>query len=77
MRADFFLCISVLRVASGARVRLAGCKSGLHPLLFVLLTVLKRWSRCWSYSCCFVVYPTRRLLLVLPVVILFLCFSVL
>ena len=26
-----FLCISVLRVASGPRVKLAGCKSALNP----------------------------------------------
>ena len=31
MRTDFFLCISVLRVASGPRVKLAGCKSALNP----------------------------------------------
>ena len=30
MRTDF-LCISVLRVASGARVKLASCKSALNP----------------------------------------------
>ena len=30
MRTDF-LCISVLRVASGPRVKLASCKSALHP----------------------------------------------
>ena len=29
MRTDFFLCISVLREASGPRVKLAGCKSAL------------------------------------------------
>ena len=27
----FFFCISVLRVASGPRVKLAGCKSALNP----------------------------------------------
>ena len=27
-----FLCISVLRVASGPRVKLASCKSALNPL---------------------------------------------
>ena len=31
MRTDFFLCISVLRVASGPRVKLASCKSALNP----------------------------------------------
>ena len=30
MRTDV-LCISVLRVASGPRVKLAGCKSALNP----------------------------------------------
>ena len=50
MLANFFLCISVLRVASGPRVKLDGCKSALNPRWFILLTVLRRWSRCWSYS---------------------------
>ena len=62
MRTEF-LCISVLRVASGSRVKLASCKSALtppppspHPRWFTVLTVLRRWSRCYSYSlllCCF------------------------
>ena len=39
------LCISVLRVASGPRVKLASCKSG--PCVSLTL-------------CCFVVYSTRR-----------------
>ena len=30
MRTEF-LCVSVLRVASGPRVKLAGCKSALNP----------------------------------------------
>ena len=30
MRTDF-LCVSVLRVASGPRVKLASCKSALNP----------------------------------------------
>ena len=50
MRTDFFLCISVLRVASGPRVKLASCKSALNPRWFTLLTVLRRWSWCWYYS---------------------------
>ena len=41
-----FLCVSVLRVASGPRVKLASCKSALrsppHPQWFTLLTVLRR-----------------------------------
>ena len=40
MRIEF-LCLSVLRVASGPRVKLAGCKSALNPN-GLLLTVL-RW----------------------------------
>ena len=49
MRTEF-LCISVLRVASGHRVKLVSCKSALNPRRFTLLAVLRRWSRCWSYS---------------------------
>ena len=48
MRTEF-LCISVLIVASGPRMKLASCKSALKPRWFTLLTVLKRWSRCKSY----------------------------
>ena len=33
MRTEF-LCISVLRVASGPRVKLAGCKSALNPVFY-------------------------------------------
>ena len=39
MRTEF-LCISVLRVASGPRVKLVSCKSALNPRWFILLTVL-------------------------------------
>ena len=71
-----FLCISVLRVASGPRVKLASCKSALNPpvvystdrskavdpvLLFVALRFIIRGD----------------LFYVLPCVILFLCFSIL
>ena len=49
MRTEF-LCVSVLRVASGPRVKLASCKSALNPRWFTLLNVLRRWSRCWSCS---------------------------
>ena len=65
MRTEF-LCISVLRVASGPRVKLAGCKSALNPSvvystdrskavvpMLVLLFVA------------FVVYSTRRFVLCL------------
>ena len=39
-----------LRVASRPRVKLVSCKSALNPRWFTLPTVLRRWSRCWSYS---------------------------
>ena len=62
------LCISVLRAASGPRMKLAGCKSALNlpvvpalVLLFVALWFILRGG----------------LFYVLPCVILFLCFSVL
>ena len=66
MRTEF-LCISVLRVTSGPRVKLASCKSALNPRWFALPTVLRRWSWCWSSSCCFVVYSTRRFVVCLSV----------
>ena len=44
------LCVSVLRVASGPKVKVASCKSALNLRWFTLLTVLRRWSRCQSYS---------------------------
>ena len=73
-----FLCISVLRVASGPRVKLPSCKSALNtpvvcstdrstavvPMLVLLFVAL------W-----FVL--RGDLLYVLPCVIMFLCFSVL
>ena len=73
-----FLCIYVLRVASGPRVKLASCKSALNPpvvcstdrskavvpVLVLLLVAL------WFIL-------RGDLLYVFPCVILFLCFSVL
>ena len=73
-----FLCIYVLRVASGPRVKLASCKSALNPpvvcsadhskavvpVLVLLLVAL--WFILWG-----------DLLYVFLCVILFLCFSVL
>ena len=81
MRPDFFLCISVLRVASGPRVKLASCKSALTtPTPSVVYSTDRSKT----------VVPVLVLLLValwfilrgdlfyvLPCVILFLCFSVL
>ena len=74
MRTEF-VCISVLRVASGPRVKLASCTSALNP------TVVYFTDRSKA------VVPVLVLLLgvlwfilrgdVLPCAILFLCFSVL
>ena len=49
MRTEF-LCISVLRVGSGPRVKLASCKSALNPPVVCSTGLLRRWSRCWSCS---------------------------
>ena len=75
MRTEF-LCISVLRVASGPRVKLVSCKSALNPPWFAVPTVLRRWSRCYSLLLCGLFYEAI-FLYVFPCVILFLCFSVL
>ena len=77
MRTEF-LCLSLLRVASGPRVKLASCKSALNStvvystdrskavvLVLVLLFVALRFIL------------RGDLVYVLPCVILFLCFSVL
>ena len=74
MRTEY-LCISILRVVSGPRVKLASCKSALNPtvvystrrskaVLVLLFVVL--WFILQGY-----------LFYVLPCVILFLSFSVL
>ena len=72
-----FLCISILRVASGPRVKLASCKSVLNPPVvcstdrskavvpvLVLLFVALRFILRGDFLCVF------------PCVIFFLCFSV-
>ena len=77
MRTEF-LCISVLRVASGPRVKLASCKCALNPPVVyssdrskavVPVLVLLFGALLFIVIC--------DLLYVLPCVILFLCFSVL
>ena len=78
MRTEF-LCIYVLRVASGPRVKLASCKSALNPPVvcstdrskavvptLVVLLLVALWFLLRG-----------DLLYVFPCVILFLCFSVL
>ena len=82
MRTDF-LCISVLRVASGPRVKLAGCKSALtsptppSPVVYstdrskaVIPVLVLLFVALWFIL-------RGDLFYVLPSVILFLCFSVL
>ena len=73
MRTDF-LCVSVLRVAPGPRVKLASCKGALGPRKFALLAVLGRWNLLFV-ALWFIL--RGDLLYVFPCVILFLCFSVL
>ena len=77
MRTEF-LCISVLRVASGPRVKLASCKSALNPPVVcstdrskaVVPVLVLLFIALWFIL-------RGNLLYVFPCVILFLCFSVL
>ena len=77
MRTEF-LCISVLRVASGPRVKLASCKSALNPTVVcstdcskaVVPVLVLLFVALWFIL-------RGDLLYVFPCVILFLCFSVL
>ena len=51
MRTEF-LCISVIRVASGPRVKLARCKSAVVPvLLFVALWFILRGDLIYVLTC--------------------------
>ena len=73
-----FLCISVLGVASGPRVKLASCKSALKPPVVystdrskaVVPVLVLLFVALWFIL-------RGDLFYVLPCVILFLCFSVL
>ena len=77
MRTEF-LCISVLRVASGPRVKLVSCKSALNPPMVcstdrsktVVPVLVLLFDALWFIL-------RGDLLYVFPCVILFLCFSVL
>ena len=60
-----FLCISVLRVASGPRVKLAWCKSALNSLVVYSTDRSKVVVGVSLTLCCFVVYSTRRFVLCL------------
>ena len=72
----FFLCISVLRVASGPRMKLASCKSALNPTVVystdpskaVVPVLVLLFIALWFILRCDLFY-------VLRCVILFLCFS--
>ena len=73
MRAEV-LCVSVLRVASGPRVKLAGCKSASSPPGGLLCRPF--WGGGPGVSltlCCFVVYSTRRFVVCLCVCYFFSC----
>ena len=80
MRIEF-LCISVLRVASGPRVELASCKSALNPPLSPVVCSTDRSKAVVPVLVLRFValrFILRGdLLYVFPRVILFLCFSVL
>ena len=77
MRSDF-LCISVLRVASGLRVKLVSCKSALNPPVVcstdrskaVVPVLVLHFVALWFIL-------RGHLLCVFPCVVLFLCLSVL
>ena len=61
-----------LGVLEGLRFVVVALPGLFSYLFFTLLTVVRRWSRCWSSLCCFVVYFTRRFVLCLT-----LCYFVL
>ena len=58
MRSEV-LCISVLKVASGPRVKLVSCKSALNPRWFIL----GGGPGVGLALCCFLVYSTRLFVL--------------
>ena len=68
MRTEI-LCVSVLRVASGPRVKLASCKSALNPPPPPPAVVYStdRSKAVVLTVCCFVVYSTRRFVVCLSV----------
>ena len=85
MRTEF-LCISVLRVASGPRVKLVSCKSALNPTVVystdrskaVVPALVLLFVALWFILRGALWFILRGdLFYVLPCVILFLCFSVL
>ena len=75
MRTEF-LCISVLRVASGPRVKLASCKSALNPTVVCSTDRSKAVDPVLVFVALWFILR-GDLLYVFPCVILFLCFLVL
>ena len=76
MRTEF-LCVSILRVASGPRVKLASCKSALTSVVYstgrskaVVPVLVLLFVALWFIL-------RGDLLYIFPCVILFLCFLVL
>ena len=77
MRTEF-LCIYVLRVASGPRVKLASCKSALNPPVVCSTDRSKAVVPVFVLLLVALWFILRGdLLYVFPCVIFFLCFSVL
>ena len=66
MRTEF-LCISVLRVTSGSRVKLASCKSALNPTVVCSTDRSKAVVPVLVLLCCFVVYSTMQFVVCLSV----------
>ena len=66
MRTEF-LCVSVLRVASGPRVKLAGCKGALGPPVVCSAGRSGAVVPVLVSLCCFVVYSTSRFVVCLSV----------
>ena len=75
MRTEF-LCISVLRVASVPRVKLASCKRALNPAVVYSTDRSKAVVTVFLFVVLWFILR-GNLFYVLPCVILFLCFSVL
>ena len=72
-----FLCISVLTVASGPRVKLASCKNALKPPVVYSIDHSKAVVPVLVFFVALWFILRGDLFYVLPCVILFLCFSVL
>ena len=76
MRTEF-LCVSVLRVASGSMVKVASCKSALKPPVPVVCSTDRSKAVVPVLVLLFVVYSTRRFVVCLSVCHFVLVLSVL